>query len=227
MTCQETSNKYLFMKYLNMFIESGKFSPGMTPFADWSFGLKWFKDPLPGESPQATAQSNVIWRAFLTHTLISFKIEAGSKGYGFMSYQPNLVARQLGLSQMVPKPLVSHSTKIIWSGRSLNSDEHKAWLRFHKSTQPFELPVYKFQLSFFTTADFNEWWANYQRQAFSSDIFLQNMIDAFSTLVGDIPPPPQCNDAPDTIIQTNSADEAPKKVTTTLSFFPLFTERED
>lgn len=47
-TCQETANKHLFMKYLNMFIEADKFAHGMAPFPDRNFGLKWFKDPFPG-----------------------------------------------------------------------------------------------------------------------------------------------------------------------------------
>lgn len=145
MTCQETPNKHLFMKYLNMYIEADNFAPSMAPFVDQSFGPKWFKDPFPCESPQAAAQSNVVWRASLTPTLLSFRIEEGSKGYDFMSYQPNLVALQFGLSQRLPKPLVSHSSDIVWSGRSLNSDDHKAFLHFHKSTQRFELAVFKFQ----------------------------------------------------------------------------------
>lgn len=50
-TCLETPNTSIFMKYLNMFIEAGKFSPGMAPFAGRNFGPKWFKDPFPGGSP--------------------------------------------------------------------------------------------------------------------------------------------------------------------------------
>lgn len=115
-TCQETPNKYLFMKYLNMFIEADKFAPSMAPFVDRTFNPKRFKDPFPGGSPQAVAQSNSIWRSFFTPTLSSYRIEAGSKGYDFMSYQPNLVALQFGLSQMVMKPLVSHVTDIVWPG---------------------------------------------------------------------------------------------------------------
>lgn len=157
-----------------------------------------------------------------TPTLLSFKIEAGTNGYDFMSYQPNLVACQFGLNQMFPKPLVSHATSIIWSSRSLNSDDHKACLRFYKSTQRYELPVFKFQQSFLTTTNFDEWWSDYQCQAFSSDPFLQNMIDAFSALVGDIPPPPPSINAPDTTIQTDSVDESPRKVTTILSLFSLY-----
>lgn len=161
MTCQETPNKHLFMKYLNIFIKDNSFVPGMAPFVDQSFVPKWFKNPFPGDSPQAAAQSSVVWRAFFTPTLLSFRIKAGSKGYGFMSYQPNLVALQFGLSQMLPKSLVSHSTDIERVGWPLNFEGHKACLRFHKSTQCLKLPVFKFQQSFLTTKDFDEWWSDY------------------------------------------------------------------
>lgn len=93
MTCQETLNKHLFMKYINMFIEPTSFVPYMDPFVDQNFGPTWFKNPFPGDSPQATTLSNARWRAFLTPTMLSFRIETGSKGYGFMNYQSNLVAR--------------------------------------------------------------------------------------------------------------------------------------
>lgn len=47
------------------------------------------------------------------------------------------------------------------------------------------------------------------------------MIYAFSTFVGDIPPPPPSINAPDTIIQIDNVDEAPRKENVTLSL-PLF-----
>lgn len=136
---QETPNTSIFMKYLNMFIEADKFAPGMAPFADRNFGPKWFKDPFPDSSPQSGAQSNVIWRAFLTPTLLSYKIEPGLKGFSFMIYQPNVVARQFGLSQMVPKPLVSHDIDIVWIGQTLTADDHKACLHFCISTNSYKL----------------------------------------------------------------------------------------
>lgn len=46
------------------------------------------------------------------------------------------------------------------------------------------------------------------------------MIDAFSTLAGEMPPPPPTIDAPDATIQITNVDESPtKKVTTILSHF--------
>lgn len=129
-----------------------------------------------------------------------------------MSYQPNLVARQLGLSQMVPKPLVSHDTDIVWSGRTLTFDDHRACLRFCRSINRYELPVFRFQQSFLTTADFDDWWKSYYSHAFPNDQFLKNMVDALSTLAGDTQPPPPSINAPEPKIQKPHVDEAHKKV---------------
>lgn len=129
-----------------------------------------------------------------------------------MSYQLNLVVRQFGLSQMVPKPMVSHDIDIVWSGRSLTTDDHKACLRFCKSTNRYELPVFRLQPFFLETNYFDEWWNSYHSQAFPSDQFLQNMVDALFTLTGDIPPPPPSVNTPDPKIQNPKVDEAPKKV---------------
>lgn len=144
-----------------MFIEVDKFAPGMASFADRNFGPKWFKDPFPSGFPQTVAHSNAIWKAFLTSTLLLYMIEPGSKGFGFMSYQPNLVSRQFGLSQMVLKSLVSHEIDIVWSSRLLTADDHKACLHFCISNNRYELPVFRFQQYFLTTIDFDEWWNSY------------------------------------------------------------------
>lgn len=151
---------------------------------------------------------------------MSFRIEVGSKGYGFMSYQPNLVARQFGLSQMLPKSLVSYPPDIVWAGLQLNFEGHKTCLKFHKSTQRLKLPVFKFQQSFLTTKYFDKWWSEYHRQYFPNALFLQNMIDAFSAFVGETPAPQPNTDAPVKKIQTINVKEAQtKKVATAPSHF--------
>lgn len=182
-TCQETPNRHLFMKYINMFIEATSFIPGMSPFMDRNFGPTWFKNPFPGDPPQAAALSSAMWRAFLTPTMLSFRIKVGSKGYGFMNYQPNLVAWQFGLSQMLPKSLVSQPTDIMWAGRQLNFEGHKACLKFQRSTQRLELPIFKYQQSFLTTKDFDKWWSECQCKYIPNVFFLQNLIDPFPPLL--------------------------------------------
>lgn len=93
-------NKHVFMKYINLFLEIHVFVSTMALFVDQSFCPKWFRNPLPSVTPPTAAHLNVIWAAFLTPNLLSYGIETGTKCYGFTSYQPNLVARQSGISQM-------------------------------------------------------------------------------------------------------------------------------
>lgn len=131
-----------------------------------------------------------------------------------MNYQPNLVARQFGISQMLPKSLVSHSSDIVWAGRQLNADNHVACLKFHEKTQQLELPVFKFQHSFFTTKDFDKWWNAYQCQYFSSSMFLQILVYAFFVLAGE---PSTDKPTPTAHIEdariVDDAETPPKKVT--------------
>lgn len=124
-----------------------------------------------------------------------------------MNNQSNLVARQFSLSQMLPKSLVYHPTDIVWAGRQLNFEGHKACLKFHKSTQHLELPVFKFQQSFLTTKDFDKWWYEYQCQYFPSALFLQNLIDVFSTLSSKTSALQPNADAPIKNIQTVDVDD--------------------
>lgn len=112
---------------------------------------------------------------------------------------------------MVPKSLVSHDTDIVWFGRTL-TDNHGACLRFCRSTNRYELLVFRLQQYFLTTSDFDDWWKSYYIHAFPNDQFLQNMVDALSTLVGDIQPLPPSVNAPDPKIQKPHVDEALKKV---------------
>ena len=99
---------------------------------------------------------NVVYRAFVTPTLLSFIIDTGSKRYGFMSYQPQLVARQFGLGQMLPMSLFSHHIDIVWVGRQFFIDEHLTCLKFHRMMNDLELHVFHFQPSFFTTKEFDQ-----------------------------------------------------------------------
>lgn len=190
---------------------------------DQNFGPTWFKNTFPSDSSQATALSNAMWREFLTPTVFSLRIKTGSKGYGFMNYQPKLVAQQFGLSQILPKSLVYHSIDIVWVGLQLIFKGHKAYLKFYTLNQHLDSPVFKFHQSFLTTKDFDKWWSEYQRKYSPSSLFLQNLIEAFSALAGETPASQPNIDALVENIQTTDVDEdQPKMVTTApLTFLSL------
>ncbi|XP_058771322.1 uncharacterized protein LOC131644752 [Vicia villosa] len=120
-TPQGEPNRPNLLKYVKLFSECNTFLASMTPFSSRCFGPDWCRAIFPGNTPTLRAQLNAIWAAFLTPTLLSHCIESSGKCYGFVSYQPNLVSRQFGLSQMLPKRLYTHEADICWSGRPFSS----------------------------------------------------------------------------------------------------------
>lgn len=100
------------MKYINLFLESKTFVSTMASFMDMCFGPSWFQNRFPGVTPSVVATSNSVWEAFLNLTLLSTRIQSGTAGFGFIGYQPNLVARQFSFSQMLQSSLYSWENDI-------------------------------------------------------------------------------------------------------------------
>ena len=84
----------------------------MAPFVDQCVGSSWFSNRFLGVTPSSAAILNVVWVVFSTPTLLSTRTETGSTNFGFISYQPNLVAMQFGFSQMLPKSLYTWENDI-------------------------------------------------------------------------------------------------------------------
>lgn len=185
-----------------MFIEANTFQQGMAPFCARNFGPSWFTTPFPALSPRMSAQPSLIWCTFLTPTLLSTRLEANSStSYGLVSYQPNLVARQFGLSQPLPNPFFHHTQDIMWAGRPLNQKVYNERLAYAKM-QALELPSFPFSTSFYTTVEFNRWWTSFYNQVSQNGLFFENLVDAFAAVARSRPPPSPA--AP--------AEAAPKKV---------------
>lgn len=104
--------------------------------------------------------SNSIWAAFLTLTLCSTRIETRTAGFGFIGYQPCLVDRKFGFSQMLSCSLYSWKNDICWSERKFTQMEYRDYMAFARS-QVLELPTFHFQPSFFLTVEFDNWWTGY------------------------------------------------------------------
>lgn len=142
MTGQDPQSKTLFMRYINMFVEANTFHQGMAPFHARKFGPSWFTNPFLALTPRTAVQPGLIWRAFLTPTLLSSRLEANtSTSFGLVSYQPNLVARQFGLSQLLPNSFFHHTQDIMWAGRLINQKVYQERLAFAKM-QALELPSF-------------------------------------------------------------------------------------
>ena len=75
----------------------------MAPFADGKSGPLWLTESFPPVEERHQKRSLVIWRRIPTPQFLSGAITQMSPC--LTAYQPNLVARQFGLYQIVPKSL--------------------------------------------------------------------------------------------------------------------------
>lgn len=188
-----------------MFVEANTFHQGMAPFCKREFGPSWFTAPFPSPSGKVITVE-MVWRAFLTSTFLSTRLEANvSSSFGVVGYQPNLVARQFGLSHPVPDSIFQDPRDVMWAGRQINLKVYNDRLAFARM-RALELPSFPFSTSFYVSRGFKRWWASYYGRVSRTDQFLENMVDAFAAMAPERPPPPS----------VATAEEAPRKVTNSL-----------
>lgn len=77
----------------------------MAPFRSRTEGPEWITRDFPSTEDEHKNETFVIWRRFLVPQFLS-AVTSGVNP-GLVSYKPNLVARQFGLCQFVPKSLYS------------------------------------------------------------------------------------------------------------------------
>jgi len=138
----------------------------------------WFKNEFPATNIEDEAETNAIWQAYLTPTLLSSRIKS-TDPFSLYGYQPNLAARQFGLEQPKPstlykclddlkQPLVEH----IW----------RALLRQIQERAPTFDPA-SFTLYHACTKAFFRWWQEYYRRQASRvnpDSLLPQLISTFN-----------------------------------------------
>ncbi|CAI8619388.1 unnamed protein product [Vicia faba] len=89
-------------KYIMMITRQRAFTPEITPFAYKRHGPEWFTREFPPSNPDLLVKSREIWESFLTPKLIVTRL-GPKEGVKLLCHLPNLVARQFGLCQPVPR----------------------------------------------------------------------------------------------------------------------------
>jgi len=103
---EKDPDHYLFLKIFTIFMNCDVFTPSLAPFLTRTCGPTWFVKEFPTIESEHQDEINAIWKAYLTHTLLSSRTgpNTTSDSFGAFSYQPNLVARQFVLIQPYPSP---------------------------------------------------------------------------------------------------------------------------
>jgi hypothetical protein len=115
---------------------------------------------------------------FLNPTILSSRQGIDRRHLGLVGYQPNLVARQFGLSQFRPKSLFSNKDDIVLgnSGMSVEYFERRLKLADERS---YKLTPVAFEISQYCTYEFATWWSlHYEKHAKDNDEALLQALEA-------------------------------------------------
>lgn len=153
-----TPNMEVFTLLFTIMLTRVDFEPFMAPFHDQKHGPKWFIKVLPPTSTEGNNNAITFWRRFLTPQFLSTIIVGQT--LGMTAYQPNLVARQFGLCQPIPKHLCPSYDVLV----NITSDEEfsiiqeevdQLWAKRPQLTPTF------YQPAFYCIEEFTIWWQQY------------------------------------------------------------------
>lgn len=92
------------------------------------------------------------------------KLSTVESGIRLAEYQPNLVTKQFGLSQFLPKFLTpSEDCMFISTANASEETLVQCLINFKKKS--FDFPYFRFSLSFYYTKEFEDWWQSYYQSA--------------------------------------------------------------
>jgi hypothetical protein len=95
----------VFRLLFDIMLTRADFHLSMSPFSSRTEGPEWLTRAFPPTEDEHRNETFVIGRRFLVPQFLS--AVTSSVNPGLVAYQPNLVARQFGLCQFVPKSLFS------------------------------------------------------------------------------------------------------------------------
>jgi hypothetical protein len=145
-----------FIFYLKAFLRLQDFKPSFAPFLDRPLGPQWFIHPLP---PLAECAEEIInvWKSYLTPTLLSCRFGTTSKDFGLVGYFPNLVSRQFGLTQILPKSVYSCEREICLGYYGMTEPQFCTFLKKFQEIK-YDFIPFEFEFSYATTREFSQWW---------------------------------------------------------------------
>ncbi|KAK2436482.1 serine/threonine-protein phosphatase 7 long form protein [Trifolium repens] len=164
------STRQLFTFFFKTLLEFDEITPKNTPFVKRTIGPAWFRRPFPATNPNEEEDTNNIWSMFLNPTILSSRQGVERRHLGLVGYQPNLVARQFGLSQFRPKSLFKNKDDIVLGNSGMSVEYFERRLRLADERKPYKLTPVAFETSQYCTFEFATWWSlHYEKHAKNND----------------------------------------------------------
>ncbi|PNX96944.1 hypothetical protein L195_g020162 [Trifolium pratense] len=171
-----------FQQYFNVFLSLKKFKPSFAPFVDRPLGPPWFTQEFPSP-PEFEAVTNNIWSAYLMPTVLSCRIGLTSGDFGLVGYFPNLVSRQFGLTQILPKSIYSEEGEICLGRCGMTEPQFRSFLN-HFNKPSYELTPFDFAPSHACTREFFTWWSrHYEGRLVNRAALLTAISDGFDSSI--------------------------------------------
>jgi hypothetical protein len=173
------TTRQLFFHYFKILLEFDEITPKNTPFVKRVVGPAWFRRPFPATNPNEEEDTNNIWTMFLNPTILSSRQGVERRHLGLVGYQPNLVARQFGLSQFRPKSLFKNKDEIVLGNSGMSVEYFERRLKLVEDRMPYKLTPIASEFSQFCTYEFATWWSlHYEKHAKHNDEVLLQAIEA-------------------------------------------------
>jgi hypothetical protein len=169
-----------FFRYFKIFLNLKTFKKEHAPFIERIIGPSWFVLPFPS-LPEFEEFVSAQWLAYLDPTVLSSRAGMTSKDYGLVGYFPNLVSRQFGLTQIIPKSFYAHEQDICLGCTGMTEGYFRSYLK-NIEKHKYELTPFSYQNSISSTKEFQDWWErHYSASIPSGEVLLAQISIGFKS----------------------------------------------
>jgi hypothetical protein len=156
------------------------FKETYAPFIERKVGPSWFVLPFP-PLPEFEEFALAQWLAYLDPTVLSCRTGLTTKDYGLVGYFPNLVSRQFGLTQLIPKSFYAHEQDICLGCNGMTEGYFRSYL-LSTEKHKYELTPFPYRNSISSTKEFQDWWErHYSASIPSGDALLAQVSSGFKS----------------------------------------------
>ncbi|XP_057428984.1 uncharacterized protein LOC130722314 [Lotus japonicus] len=167
-----------FRKYFTMFLELKHYRSSFSPYSKAVRGPFWLRNSYPNASDSALPKEHhiTLWRTLLSPRVLT--VGFASSDYTLCGYNPQLVSRQFGLSQVLPNTLFDKSL-VLYPGAIKRASVFDTTVQFYNK-RLLNLSPFTYAPSYYATNAFKAWWSEYWAQISKPLVdCLQCMTDAF------------------------------------------------
>ncbi|GAU44896.1 hypothetical protein TSUD_137280 [Trifolium subterraneum] len=132
---------------------------------------------FPATDPNKEASVNELWLAFLSPAILSSRLGVQRAYLGLVGYQPNLVARQFGLTQFMPKSLFKNKDDIVLGNSGMSEAYYQRRLKAAEE-MIYQINPFPFKSSCFCTLEFANWWNMYYKKNMPYEETIMQRVNA-------------------------------------------------